>query len=351
MKWFLVALPLVALGLVGAYLLRTNLVSDDAVGIVPIENVDPGYKFESICGWIPAWDVEKGLFDAKRVESIDCISPMIFVLTKEGNIDVHADFLAKVKTFEQGKKVEIIPTIENEFDGERISKVINSDELIQKHVAEITNLLVKNNLEGIDLDYEYIKAEDKDVYSKFVSLLAESLHAKKKILVVTVHAKTNDQGSWYAAKAQDWAAISASADRVRVMIYDYSSSESTAGPIAPLPWFKDVVTYAQSAVPADKLVVGIGFYGYDWEDGSKKGASITLSSAAKIAENNNIQIKIDRKTDSAHFNYKVDNKIHEVWFETAKTLQDKVNLLKSLKVQRIAIWRLEGVSGLDNFSF
>lgn len=150
------------------------------------------------------------------------------------------------------------------FDAGRMSLMLNDPALRRGHVTALVKIATEDRLTGIDLDYESLKATDRDAYTVFVRDLAAALHRDKRRLSVTVHPKVDDDGGWDGPRAQDYREIGKVADVVRIMAYDYSWSGAPAGPIAPDEWVRRVAVYARSRVPARKLSLGIPCYGYDW---------------------------------------------------------------------------------------
>ncbi len=53
-------------------------------------------------------------------------------------------------------------------------------------------------------------------------------------------------------------------DLIFLMAYDEHWSSAEPGPIASQDWFVDGITTAVNEVPANKIVVTLGNYGYDW---------------------------------------------------------------------------------------
>src|SRR5215210_4028433 len=110
-------------------------------------------------------------------------------------------------------------------------------------------------------------------FTAFVQLLASKLHASNKLLSVTVHPKTSASATWDGPGAQDYTAIGAVADSVKVMAYDYHWSTSDAGAIAPLSWLDQVAIYAESTIAPQKVIMGLPWYGYDWLGTSAVGVT------------------------------------------------------------------------------
>ena len=147
----------------------------------------------------------------------------------------------------------------------------------EAHANAVAQLAILNAFDGIDVDYERVPTASRANFTAFIATLAQKLHAANKKLSVTVYAKTSDSANWNGPGAEEWPALGSLADSVKIMAYDYSYSSSPAGPIAPLDWLDRVATYAQSAIPAEKIMIGLPFYGYDWVGSSGSGVTYTQS--------------------------------------------------------------------------
>ncbi len=134
------------------------------------------------------------------------------------------------------------------------------------------SIVNQNNFDGIDIDYEGKYLSDHFLFSQFLSELSSALHQNGKILICTVEAKDSEYQN-----------IDASCDQVRVMAYDKyfydfgSGHFSTTTPLsisvtnAPLSFDKSVVADAEKYIPANKIILGIPTYGYDFSYSIKSG--------------------------------------------------------------------------------
>lgn len=242
--------------------------------------------------------------------------------------------------------VAVIPSISNfrdgQWDGHLIHRIIADPQMSETHIAAIVRLVTTHQWAGIDVDYESLAASDRGAYSTFISDLATALHQAQKRLTMTVHAKTAEPGDWSGARAQDWRALGLSADEVRVMAYDYSTADSPPGAIAPLPWVESVLRLAVSEVPHDKLLLGVGTYGYDWASG-QHGQDVQWTDVEVIAQARSSSVIWDATSQSPWFTYS-DNqgRQHTIWYENARSLQAKIALAARYQVKGIVIWRLGG---------
>ncbi len=237
--------------------------------------------------------------------------------------------------------LRMMPSIRNGgFDRERVATIIHDPDRRAAHIDAIVQLVLDNNYDGIDIDYESLSAEDRDAFTAFIEELAAALHARNKLLSTTVHPKTGEGGSWGGPQAQDWAKLGAVSDEFKVMIYDMHHGASEAGPIAPLDWADQVLTYAESQVDPAKIFMGVPFYGYDWVGST--GESLEWRQAVKRAKIYNAEIHRDESSGEAWFSY--DDGRHTVYFNDAQTLRGRLQLLldKHPGIAGISIWRLGG---------
>lgn len=297
-------------------------------------------------GWIPWWDFDRTVQEViKHKDSVDQLAVMVYDLTPEHTIVSKIPSAEEriLKLHEDTQK-PILLTIANEFDPERVHGVLTDPVLQKTHIQDLVNLATPSHIAGIELDYEYLRAEDKDAFSQFVETLAPALKEAGKKTIVVVHPKTNESGSWHGAEAQDWVRLAAAADEIVVMVYDYYWQTSEPGPISPITWFGDVIGYARQIIPQDKLIIGVPAYGYDWAEGVQKAESLTLHQIEQISKKFEVQPTIDRKHVVMKFEYQDENNLkHYVWGENNISLNAKMRVLATYEIKGISFWRLGGI--------
>ena len=242
--------------------------------------------------------------------------------------------------------VAIIPSISNyrngQWDSALIHQIITDPRIRAAHIQAIVDLVSGRPWAGIDIDYESLRTADRAAYSTFISELAAALHQAGKRLTLTVHAKTSEPGDWSGARAQDWKALGASADEVRVMAYDHSTEDSAPGPIAPPDWVSRVLQLAVAEIPRDKIILGVATYGYDWPSG-EQGSDLQWADAEALARNHNVSMKWDTASQSPWFTYTGSlGRSHTVWYENALSMKYKLDLATQFRIAGVFIWVLGG---------
>jgi spore germination protein YaaH len=137
-------------------------------------------------------------------------------------------------------------------------------------VSAILNLVMKNHFDGIDLDFENFAFVDpistwpttQGRWVQFLTDLSAALHAQGKLLSITTPPSFDPTSGKKGYYQYAWPQVAGVIDQLHIMAYDYSTS--SPGPIGPLQWTTNAVTYAVSVVPASKIFIGIPGYGRDW---------------------------------------------------------------------------------------
>ncbi|MDE3091492.1 MAG: hypothetical protein KGJ80_19155, partial [Chloroflexota bacterium] len=203
---------------------------------------------------------------APRITVYNEISPHSYTIERDGSLTINnpvAD--AVLIDFARANGIQYIPTVSTGWDnGSRLLHILSDPKLRADHVEAIMQIARQPNVDGIDLDYENLPPEARQSYSLFVAALASALHRDGKILSVTVPPKVRADDPCVFCRFADYAAIGAVADRFRVMAYEYHGKSGGPGPIAPVWWMREVMSYTISVVPHDKVSLGIHLYGYDW---------------------------------------------------------------------------------------
>jgi spore germination protein YaaH len=148
---------------------------------------------------------------------------------------------------------------------------------------------------------------------------------------------------WVAAPccdpAWDLGAYGRAADRVIVMVYDAHWPGGEPGPIAPVPWFRDVVARAASVIPKDRLVVGLASYAYDWPKGGTASSISVEEARARVAAAGSA-FRRDAASGEMRAAYSDATGVHDVWLPDAGATRAQVAAARALGVRRFTLWRL-----------
>jgi spore germination protein YaaH len=132
--------------------------------------------------------------------------------------------------------------------------------------------------------------------------VAEALHANDKLLTLAIPAKERDVTVGWAG-AYDYAALGAQSDLVTIMAYEYRGPFSGPGSVAPFDWVQRVARFASSQIPPEKVLLGLAFYGYDWNTTSGGTRSIGYPQFAALAERYAAPVSFDPAQRSLTFEY------------------------------------------------
>jgi spore germination protein len=229
---------------------------------------------------------------------------------------------------------------------ENLSAVLNDPAKLKKHIAAITAVVVSRGFDGADIDYENISEKDKDAFSNFIKLLAESLHSQGKNLTLSVDvvASTADAHEWETILAEDLSALGKYADQLRLMSYDQHEVSSGPGPVASIPWFDQVLTHTLSLVPASKLIYGLPLYGYDWGqtgDETWKVQSLGYPQLESLRKTLGVNRERDDESKIPYFKYLKDGISHEAWYEDAISTRNKIDYVsKRFPKLGAFVWKL-----------
>ncbi len=307
--------------------------------------------------WIPPWDYSNALQSLENFESeFHSISPVTFQINNDGSLTERLNpNLEDLKEITQRKNILLIPTISN-FDSNMMKNIFDSKENTQRHIHSILQVVRDYEYDGIDLDYESIRAENKEDFLDFVQILSKELDKENKILSITVLPKWGD-GVVYTGLAetrnvQDWQIIGKWADEVRIMAYDFTpvpSSES--GPIAPIEWVDKILEYAIEKIPKEKIWLGVHLYSYEWvipmedsETADVKTNSYTYSVVKEqILKHDYVNVEYNREYSEGYAQYScLGNYSCVIYYATPESVKTRKEIAKKYGVQGVAYWRLGG---------
>lgn len=196
----------------------------------------------------------------------------------------------------------------------------------------------------MDVDFEYLPPADRDLYAEFIAMLRRELGQHGHIVLVALAPKTSPEQRGLLYEAHDYAKLGQAADYSLIMTYEWGYSRSAPMAVAPINKVRQVVQYAASAIPPDRILMGIPNYGYDWTlpyvQGQSRARSLGSVQAVKQAIQVGAPIRYDATAQSPHYNYWHDRAEHEVWFEDARSVRAKLALAGEYQLAGVSIWNI-----------
>lgn len=230
------------------------------------------------------------------------------------------------------------------FNNSLISSVVRNPQYAQTLIRQIAAVVSEKGYRGVDIDFEFILAEDRDYFTEFVRQMADALHSIGRTISVALAPKTSAEQPGLLYEGKDYPALGAIADYVLLMTYEWGYKYGPNMAVAPLNKVREVVEYAVSEIPSEKIHLGIPNYGYDWPLPFVRDvtAARTIGNveAVQIAIRNNAVIQYNEKAQSPYFRYTQDGIEHEVWFEDVRSIQAKFGLIKEYGLQGAGYWQI-----------
>jgi spore germination protein len=231
---------------------------------------------------------------------------------------------------------------EKGFDPDLTHQLISTPWLRQKFVNNIYSLLDSHDYKGVVIDFEQVKAQDRDNLNQFIKELAEKLHPAGMEVLMAVPPKKSDKEPSYSV-AYDYQTLGRYLDKLFLMTYDWHWPGGPSGPIAPVDKVRATLNYAVSVVPKSKLMLGIPQYAYDWTIKGKKrsGTAYSTQHAVDLYTGYQSAVHYDEKAAAPWFRY-VDKygALHEVWFEDPRSLLVKFRLVREYGLGGMGCWHL-----------
>ena len=313
-------------------------------------------------GWIPYWDQEKAFATVQtNASSFDFISVFWYGLSKEGEVIKYEGVVEdrEIIKFAKENQIKVMALfanlIEEEgdvWDAERVNKVISDPQKRKVHTQEILTKVDEFDFDGVDIDYEALKKPQRNDYTQFIKELADALHKQDKLIGISIHPKTSEDNpaEYNGSQAQDWQNLAKVVDHMYFMTYGEYWDKSKVGPIASLPWVRNVINYALSiGVPRKKIFMGIPLYGLKWqkingafEPAQSETEELLYDDIYYLINNSSGEVKWDSKSHASYFEYQTLGISNIIWFEDSRSVEDKIKFANKTGLGGVGFWRLGG---------
>ena len=228
------------------------------------------------------------------------------------------------------------------FNNYLITRVVNDMTAQNNLIRQLVTTVQEKGFQGVDIDFEYILAQDREAFVAFVGNVRQAINEIGYTVSVALAPKIADDQKGLLYEGKDFALLGEAADFALLMTYEWGY---TFGPaMAPINKVREVVDYAITRIPPEKLSLGIPNYGYDWTlpfvRGESKARTIGNVEAVQIAIANNAAIQFDPVAMSPYFHYYLEGRQHEVWFEDVRSLQAKFALVEEYGLRGMGYWQI-----------
>lgn len=314
---------------------KINTIRDDMVETSKIEGkVSLAWEYFSDYGSAPE---RSGAMDGVNV-----VSPTFFRLEQlgKGNVkeNVGTDGINYIN-WAHNNGLKVWAMISNESMLDTTSEIMNDYKLRNKLINNIVNLVVKYNLDGINIDFENMYMEDKAMFNRFLIELEPRLNEMGKVLTVDV---TAPDGSETWSMCFDRNTISKVADYIIFMAYDqYGASSNKEGTTAGCDWVEANITkfLGQEGVNPDKLVLAVPFYTRLWKEanGEVSSETVDLKDVDKVLPAN-VEKKWNDNLKQYYVEYTQNGAVYKMWIEDLKSISAKLDLINKYKLAGAAYW-------------
>lgn len=228
------------------------------------------------------------------------------------------------------------------------ARILNNSDVQDRLLSNILLEAQRYGFRDIHFDFEYLRPEDREPYNAFLRKASKRLHGADLLMSTALAPKTSaaQSGRWYTA--HDYRVHGEVADFVVIMTYEWGYSAGPPMAVSPIGPVRQVLEYAKTEIPATKIMMGQNLYGYDWTlpfiRGGAYARAISPQTAIDLARQYHARIEYDSNAQAPFFYYwDASSKQHVVWFEDARSINAKFDLLKELDLRGISYWKL----GLD----
>lgn len=287
------------------------------------------------------------------MDGVNVVSPAFFHLNSKGELTENVGQAGQEYIeWAHSNGYKVWPMVQNAGNGmiNVTSDIMNDYNKRQELINEIVVACVRYKLDGINIDFENMKQEDKDMYSRFIIELTPRL--KDMGLVVSVDVTAPD-GSETWSMCFDRNVIGDVADYIIFMAYDqYGTSSNKSGTTAGYDWVNVSLNkfLKTEEIKSNKIILAIPLYTRLWTEDSSgkvvKQTTVSLKNMYNVIPDG-VEKQWDDNLKQYYVEYQDGQYTKKIWIEDEKSLKEKISLIKNNNLAGVASWE-KGME-TDNF--
>ncbi|MDP4095118.1 MAG: LysM peptidoglycan-binding domain-containing protein [Bacillota bacterium] len=233
----------------------------------------------------------------------------------------------------------------NKFDSDMVHDFLSNTGAQDTLINNVLNVMKTKGYTGLNVDFEYIYPKDRELYNAFLRRIVPRIHSAGYLFSTAIAPKIRADQPGLLYPAHDYPVHGELDDFVVIMTYEWGWAGGPPLAISPVNEVRKVLNYAVTQIPSHKIMMGMPLYGRDWKlpyvAGQSLAATISPPEAINRALKYHAAIQYDTLYQAPYFRYTDENNaIHEVWFEDARSMQAKYNLVFEYGLRGVSYWEL-----------
>lgn len=276
----------------------------------------------------------------EKIDGVNVVSPTWYEL-KNSSGEINSKFSSEYYKKAKSNGYKIWPIVTNGIDSANYmpadtSSMLNSEQNREQFIKNMLKIAKENNLDGINIDFESMKEEDKLVYTQFIRELAPVF--RNEGIKVSV--------DMYFVNYIDRKGIGAASDYVILMGYDQRGGwSSESGSISEISWVeKNIESLINSSnIPAEKIILGVPFYTRLWTEkaGSNKPTTkvYDMNDCQDFLKTNKLTASLDEKSGQNYAEYTKGSVTYKLWLEDVDSMKKRVEIVNKYNLHGISGWQ------------
>ncbi|MDH6670461.1 S-layer homology domain-containing protein [Paenibacillus glucanolyticus] len=284
-------------------------------------------------GWLYNGTTKEYISYAKRA-GLNVLVPRWYYMESNGKVSDHTD--QALLTWARSNGRQVWAMVGNRGNAEGTHSVLSSAQNRKSVVESIAANVSKYQLDGINIDFENVMAQDRQNLTAFITQLSAEMKRLGAKLSIDVSPDLNTD--WTAAF--DYAALGRQVDYVVLMSYDqHWGGSPKAGSVSSLPWSESALNKLINQVTAKKSIVAYPLYTRDWQLAS----SVSSQDISLIEQGHRIRLhkaSLAWNADVAQYEaaYTIGGVRHRIWTEEARSLSMKHLMAAKYQIAGYAYW-------------
>ncbi|WMJ87452.1 LysM peptidoglycan-binding domain-containing protein [Anaerocolumna sp. MB42-C2] len=236
-------------------------------------------------------------------------------------------------------------TSDGKSNTEVFYSLIHNPEVQVRVINTILHILHTKGYYGVNIYIEYINLENIDIIADNIKKAADIFHSEGFKVSVTVSPKVNIESHGVSFDKIDYSKFAAYVDSVVFTSYEWGMTYSYTSSVTPVIILKELLNYAISIIPPEKIIIGIIPIGYDWllpyVPGFSIANAVTSDSAIQLAADSSIPIQYNEQAQAPYFFYvNFNQEFYLLWFKDARSFNAIADLLSEYGLKGLAIWTI-----------